>query len=197
MAKEGEVKGIGGAVRGAGRIEVKGTGTGESGYRAQVMQLVGSAQQEKSRGEGLADKVAKWLFYVALAAGILAFIIWLVITKSIDMALARMVTVLIIACPHALGLAIPLVVARSTSLGAKNGLLVRNRQALETAKKVDVIMMDKTGTLTEGRFTLKKVRAAKGMEENGVLAIMAALEQTSTHPLAAGIVEEAQARNWL
>lgn len=141
---------IGGSVNGSGAITIEVTGTGESGYLSQVMELVGSAQNEKSRVESLSDKVAKWLFYIALTVGIVAFIVWFILTKDINIALERMVTVLIIACPHALGLAIPLVTARSTSLGAQNGLLVKDRQALEVAKKVDIIMMDKTGTLTEG-----------------------------------------------
>lgn len=116
---------IGGSVNGSGAITIEVTGTGESGYLSQVMELVGSAQNEKSRVESLSDKVAKWLFYIALTVGIVAFIVWFILTKDINIALERMVTVLIIACPHALGLAIPLVTARSTSLGAQNGLLVK------------------------------------------------------------------------
>lgn len=127
---------IGGSVNGSGAITIEVTGTGESGYLSQVMELVGSAQNEKSRVESLSDKVAKWLFYIALTVGIVAFIVWFILTKDINIALERMVTVLIIACPHALGLAIPLVTARSTSLGAQNGLLVKDRQALEVAKKL-------------------------------------------------------------
>jgi len=120
---------IGGSVNGSGTITVEVTGTGESGYLSQVMQLVSNAQREKSKAETISDKVAKLLFYIALIVGIMAFIVWILVAKDINVALERMVTVLIIACPHALGLAIPLVTARSTSLGAKNGLLIKKRQA--------------------------------------------------------------------
>ena len=126
---------IGGSLNGNGTIVIEVTGTGESGYLAQVMELVSNAQMEKSRVESVSDKVAKALFYVALCVGIIAFILWLAIDQNLNTALTRMVTVFIIACPHALGLAIPLVVARSTSLGATRGLLIRNRNALEKAKK--------------------------------------------------------------
>ncbi|ARY91792.1 MULTISPECIES: heavy metal translocating P-type ATPase [Lacticaseibacillus] len=176
---------IGGSVNGDGVIEIKVTGTGESGYLSQVMKLVQSAQANKSKAEGMADKVAGWLFYAALAVGILAFFIWL--TDGAAIAFERMVTVFIIACPHALGLAIPLVIARSTSIGATNGLLIRNRQALETAKHAKFILMDKTGTLTEGKFTVAKTVAFANHDEAQVLALMAALESHSEHPLATGI----------
>lgn len=186
---------IGGAVNGAGTITVAVTGTGESGYLSQVMALVSNAQKEKSRVESLSDKVARLLFYVALAVGILAFVIWLVLTQDVNIALERMVTVLIIACPHALGLAIPLVTARSTSLGAKNGLLLKSRQALEVAKKVDVVMMDKTGTLTEGNFAVQAVHSFDARyTENQVLAGMAALEQNSSHPLSVGMLKKMSER---
>lgn len=186
---------IGGSINGNGTITVRVTGTGESGYLARVMKLVGEAQQEKSRAESISDKVAKALFYVALFAGILAFIVWLIVDDSLNIALERMVTVFIIACPHALGLAIPLVVARSTSLGATRGLLIRNRNALEKARKVTVVTMDKTGTLTEGDFRVTAVEAlAEGWKEMRVLRAMAALETGSNHPLATGIIAEAKTR---
>ncbi|EGO7933302.1 copper-translocating P-type ATPase [Enterococcus faecalis] len=182
---------IGGSVNGSGTITVEVTGTGESGYLSQVMELVSNAQKEKSRVESLSDKVAKLLFYVALIVGIGAFIIWMVLTGDLNIALERMVTVLIIACPHALGLAIPLVTARSTSLGAKNGLLIKNRQALEVAKKVDVIMMDKTGTLTEGNFAVNEYLSfSNHYTEEQVLEFMAALEQNSSHPLSVGVLKK-------
>jgi len=183
---------IGGSVNGSGTITVEVTGTGESGYLSQVMTLVENAQNEKSRVETLSDKVAKWLFYIALAAGILAFIGWL-ITSDLSTAFERMVTVLIIACPHALGLAIPLVIARSTSLGAKNGLLLQNREALETAKSADVILMDKTGTLTEGNFAVNDYRSfSDDYTADQVLTYISALEQNSNHPLALGILNKAE-----
>ena len=170
---------IGGSVNGDGVIEIKVTGTGESGYLSQVMKLVQSAQANKSKAEGMADKVAGWLFYAALAVGLLAFFLWL--PSGAAVAFERMVTVFIIACPHALGLAIPLVIARSTSIGATNGLLIRNRQALETAKRAQFILMDKTGTLTEGKFTVAKTIAFTGHDQTQVLSVMA------EHPLATGI----------
>ena len=186
---------IGGSINGNGTIVVKVTGTGESGYLAQVMKLVGEAQQEKSRAESISDKVAKALFYVALSAGIIAFIVWFVVDASLNVALERMVTVFIIACPHALGLAIPLVVARSTSLGATHGLLIRNRNALEKSRRVTVVTMDKTGTLTEGDFRVSAVQAlSEGWTEARVLRVMAALETGSNHPLAAGIIAETKTR---
>lgn len=186
---------IGGAVNGSGTITIKVTGTGESGYLAQVMQLVGSAQKEKSRAESLSDRVAGWLFYAAVVAGVASLIVWLLIIAQIETALERMVTVLVIACPHALGLAIPLVAARSTSIGAKNGLLVRDRKAFETAKKADILMMDKTGTLTEGNFSVSEVLPFdEGDTQSDILSLMGALEQNSTHPLAEGILKEVKER---
>ena len=200
-AKAGDTV-FGGSQNGDGTLYVRVTGTGQSGYLAQVMRLVSEAQQEKSHAEVLSDKVARWLFYAAVGLGLAAFAAWLVVTRSVDDAVTRMVTVFVIACPHALGLAIPLVAARSTSLGARNGLLVRRRRALETAPRVNVVMMDKTGTLTEGDFRVAEVRAAGKREGSAsgsdadecVLALMAGLEQSSSHPLAASIVAEARER---
>nr|WP_234945656.1 copper-translocating P-type ATPase [Anaerosphaera aminiphila] len=186
---------IGGSQNGSGSVLVKVTGTGDSGYLAQVMQLVSDAQQAKSRAETMSDKVARWLFYIATATGIITLVVWFAVTKKLDVAVTRMVTVLVIACPHALGLAIPLVTARSTSLGAQNGLLVRKRQALETAPKVNVVMMDKTGTLTEGNFKVTEVISLNNnYSEESILSMMASLEVGSSHPLAVGIVSEATSR---
>ncbi|HHU08121.1 MAG TPA: HAD-IC family P-type ATPase, partial [Clostridiaceae bacterium] len=182
---------IGGSVNGLGTITIKVTGTGESGFLAQVMELVSTAQREKSHIETLSDKVAKWLFFVAVFVGVISFAVWLVIT-DLSLAVERMVTVFVIACPHALGLAVPLVTARSTSLGAQNGLLVKKRQALEAAQKVDIVMMDKTGTLTEGDFTVNAFYSySDNYSDEEVLSLMAALEKSSTHPLAAGILDKA------
>lgn len=193
VKKQVKDKVIGGSVNGEGTITISVTGTGESGYLAQVMALVGSAKEEKSAVESLSDRVAKWLFYVALSVGILAFVSWLFITKEINTPLERMVTVLVIACPHALGLAVPLVTARSTSLGAKNGLLIRNKNALESAKKVDVILMDKTGTLTEGDFSVTAIESFKSdYSRLDILKIAGALEQKSSHPLATGILKRVE-----
>ena len=209
-AHEGDTV-FGGSQNGDGTLYVRVTGTGQSGYLAQVMQLVSQAQQEKSRAEVLSDKVARWLFYAAVSVGLVAFVAWLAVTGSVSDALTRMVTVFVIACPHALGLAIPLVAARSTSLGARNGLLVRRRRALEVAPRVNVVMMDKTGTLTEGDFRVAEVRAVGKRSapagdasdapnvpgapaDDRALALIAGLEQSSSHPLAASIVAAAQQR---
>ena len=179
---------IGGSINGDGTIEITVTGTGENGYLAKVMDMVRKAQGEKSKLESLSDKVAKWLFYVALVAGILAFIAWLFLENLPD-ALERMVTVFIIACPHALGLAIPLVVARSTSIAAKNGLLLKNRNALEQANDLDVIMLDKTGTLTQGKFTVTGLEVlTDNYTKEELLKYIGALESAANHPLATGIM---------
>lgn len=183
---------IGGSVNGNGNLTVKVTGTGETGYLAQVMKLVNQAQQEQSKAEGMAEKVAKYLFYAALSVGIIAFFVWLGIGGP-DTALERMVTVLVIACPHALGVAIPLVVARSTSIAATNGLLIRDRHAIETAKHVDTVLMDKTGTLTEGVFKVDQVKALQtDTSAKQVLQLFASLESNSSHPLATGILTAAK-----
>ncbi|PQD91220.1 copper/silver-translocating P-type ATPase CopB [Enterococcus faecium] len=188
IKKQANDKVIGGSINGDGTIEIEVTGTGENGYLAKVMEMVRKAQGEKSKLESLSDKVAKWLFYVALIVGILAFIAWLFLT-DLPNALERMVTVFIIACPHALGLAIPLVVARSTSIAAKNGLLLKNRNALEQANDLDVIMLDKTGTLTEGKFTVTGVEVLDdAFNKNEILRYLGALEANANHPLAVGIM---------
>ncbi|EGP5049659.1 copper/silver-translocating P-type ATPase CopB [Enterococcus faecium] len=188
IKKRANDKVIGGSINGDGTIEIEVTGTGENGYLAKVMEMVRKAQGEKSKLESLSDKVAKWLFYVALIVGILAFIAWLFLT-DLPNALERMVTVFIIACPHALGLAIPLVVARSTSIAAKNGLLLKNRNALEQANDLDVIMLDKTGTLTEGKFTVTGVEVLDdAFNKDEILQYLGALEANANHPLAVGIM---------
>ena len=188
IKKRANDKVIGGSINGDGTIEIEVTGTGENGYLAKVMEMVRKAQGEKSKLESLSDKVAKWLFYIALIVGILAFIVWLFLT-DLPNALERMVTVFIIACPHALGLAIPLVVARSTSIAAKNGLLLKNRNALEQANDLDVIMLDKTGTLTEGKFTVTGVEVLDdAFNKNEILQYLGALEANANHPLAIGIM---------
>lgn len=184
---------IGGAVNGEGTLTIKVTGTGETGYLSQVMKLVQQAQQRKSKAENLADKVAGWLFYAAATVGLLTFIVWLPLS-GLNVALARTVTVLVIACPHALGLAIPLVIARSTSLGATHGLLLRNRNALESAKQIDTVMMDKTGTLTEGNFKVNAIVALADQSKAQILTTLAALEANSSHPLAMGILAAAKAK---
>ncbi|MCT2909266.1 copper-translocating P-type ATPase [Schleiferilactobacillus harbinensis] len=191
VAKKSGDKVIGGATNNDGTLTVAITGTGQSGYLAQVMQLVQSAQQAKSNAESKADTVAKYLFYAALSVGIIAFFAWL--PQGLDTAFARMVTVFIIACPHALGLAIPLVVARSTAIGAQNGLLIRNRQAIEASTQISHVLLDKTGTLTEGKFTVNALVPAGDTDKDTLLRRLAALESNSTHPLAQAILSAAKA----
>lgn len=183
---------IGGAINNNGTLTVKITGTGESGYLSQVMKMVQEAQKSKSKAEDRADKVAKYLFYAALSVGIIAFFAWL--PQGFSVGLTRMVTVFVIACPHALGLAIPLVVARSTSIGAQNGLLVRNRQAIEASQQVSHVLLDKTGTLTEGKFTVNALIPTEGTDEQSLLTKLAGLESNSTHPLAQAILAAAAAK---
>ncbi|MGX7139402.1 heavy metal translocating P-type ATPase [Enterococcus silesiacus] len=189
VTKNEQDKVIGGAVNGAGTIEIVVTGTGETGYLSKVMDMVKKAQTEKSKLESLSDRVAKWLFYIALGAGLLAFIVWLIVDRNLSTAFERMVTVFIIACPHALGLAIPLVIARSTSIAAKHGLLLKNRNALEQANDIQYVMLDKTGTLTEGRFTVTGVEIINNqMKQKEALEVIGALENNANHPLAIGIM---------
>lgn len=189
--KKAGSKVIGGSVNGDGTLTIKITATGEDGYLAQVVKLVSEAQKEKSKAETIADRVSRWLFYSALTIGILSLIVWTIVT-GFSYGLERMVTTLIIACPHALGLAIPLVVARSTSIGAQNGLLVRNRQSIESVKKLSYVFMDKTGTLTEGVFNVNALETTSDLSEKEVLQIFADLEVNSSHPLAVGILTEAK-----
>lgn len=186
---------IGGSVNGDGTIQIEVTATGESGYLAKVMDMVRKAQAEKSNLEAIADKVAKWLFYIALVTGLTAFVLWLFF-DDLPVALERMVTVFIIACPHALGLAIPLVVARSTSIAASNGLLLKNRNALENSHDIDMVLLDKTGTLTQGTFSVtgvESISSAYTKEES--LKYIGALEASANHPIATGIMKYLASEN--
>lgn len=193
VSKQVGDKVIGGATNNNGTLTVKITGTGDSGYLSQVMKMVQNAQQSKSKAEDKADKVAKYLFYAAFFVGIIAFFAWL--PQGLETAMTRMVTVFVIACPHALGLAIPLVVSRSTSIGAQNGLLVRNRQAIEESQRVSHVLLDKTGTLTEGKFTVNALVPTAKTDQKTLLAHLAALESNSTHPLAQAIIAKAQSED--
>ncbi|MFZ8100041.1 heavy metal translocating P-type ATPase [Staphylococcus arlettae] len=187
---------IGGSINGSGTIQVKVTAVGEDGYLSQVMELVNQAQNDKSKAELLSDKVAGYLFYFAVSIGVIAFIVWMLVQNNIDFALERLVTVLVIACPHALGLAIPLVTARSTSIGAHNGLIIKNREAVEIAQHIDYVMMDKTGTLTEGNFSVNHYESFKDdWSDDAILSLFASLESQSNHPLAIGIVDFATQKN--
>ncbi|MBU7217679.1 heavy metal translocating P-type ATPase [Staphylococcus gallinarum] len=186
---------IGGSINGSGTIQVKVTAVGEDGYLSQVMGLVHQAQNDKSNAELLSDKVAGYLFYFAVSVGVISFIIWMLIQNDVDFALERLVTVLVIACPHALGLAIPLVTARSTSIGAHNGLIIKNRESVEIAQHIDYVMMDKTGTLTEGNFSVNHYESFKeGLSNDTILSLFASLESQSNHPLATGIVDFAKSK---
>lgn len=186
---------IGGSINGSGTIQVKVTAVGEDGYLSQVMGLVNQAQNDKSSAELLSDKVAGYLFYFAVSVGVISFIIWMLIQNDVDFALERLVTVLVIACPHALGLAIPLVTARSTSIGAHNGLIIKNRESVEIAQHIDYVMMDKTGTLTEGNFSVNHYESFKeGLSNDTILSLFASLESQSNHPLATGIVDFAKSK---
>ena len=189
---------IGGSINGSGTIQVKVTAVGEDGYLSQVMGLVNQAQNDKSSAELLSDKVAGYLFYFAVSVGVISFIVWMLIQNDVDFALERLVTVLVIACPHALGLAIPLVTARSTSIGAHNGLIIKNRESVEIAQHIDYVMMDKTGTLTEGNFSVNHYESFKNdLSNDTILSLFASLESQSNHPLAISIVDFAKSKNVL
>ncbi|HLF74205.1 MAG TPA: copper-translocating P-type ATPase [Anaerolineales bacterium] len=178
---------IAGTINGDGSLRVRVTATGSETALAGIMRLVEQAQQSKSRTQVLADKAAGWLFYIALAAALVTAIAWTVAQGFNLEALTRVVTVLVIACPHALGLAIPLVVAITTAMGARNGILVRDRLALEAAREIDVVIFDKTGTLTQGQFGVVDVATADGWDSDRALALAAALESDSEHLIAQAI----------
>jgi Cu2+-exporting ATPase len=181
------MKVIAGTLNGDGSLRVKVTATGDETALAGIMRLVEQAQRSKSKTQVLADKAAGWLFYIALASAILTAIAWTVADAfNIDV-LNRVVTVLVIACPHALGLAVPLVVAITTAMGAKNGILVRNRLALEAAREIDIVIFDKTGTLTQGQFGVVDMVTADGWDTDQALALAAALESDSEHLIAQSI----------
>ena len=192
VSKEKENEVIGGSVNGEGAIKVKIIHTGKNSYLSHVINLVRQAQESKSKTQDLASRAAMWLTIIAISIGTTTLLIWLYLGKEFVFSLERMVTVMVITCPHALGLAIPLVVAISTSLSAKNGLLIRNRIAFEKARKIDVIVFDKTGTLTKGEFGVTNIVAQDGYKEDDVLRYAAALEFNSEHPIAKGILEKAK-----
>ncbi len=185
--KMAPMKVIAGTINGEGSLRVRVTATGDETALAGIMRLVEQAQQSKSKTQVLADKAAGWLFYIALASALLTAIAWTIADAFNLQVLERVVTVLVIACPHALGLAIPLVVAITTAMGARNGILVRNRLALEAAREIDVVIFDKTGTLTEGRFGVVEIATAHGWEADRALALAAALEGDSEHLIAQAI----------
>jgi len=185
---------IGGAVNGEGSITVEVRRTGGDTYLAQVVDLVRKAQETRSRTQDLANRAALWLTLIAVGGGTLTLLAWLGAGRDFSFALERMVTVMVITCPHALGLAVPLVVAVSTALSARNGLLIRDRSAFERARELDAVVFDKTGTLTEGRFGVTDIVPLDGRTEQDVLRFAGALESRSEHPIAAGVVRAAVER---
>ena len=186
---------IAGAVNGEGSLHIKVTHRGEDSYLNKVVQMVAEAQNAKSQTQTLADQAAGWLTILSLSVGIITLVVWLWLGKDVAFAIERMVTVMVTACPHALGVAIPLVVAISTAISAQKGLLIRNRTAFEEARKITAMVFDKTGTLTEGAFGVTRTKVlTPGLDEAGLLATVAALEQQSQHPIAEGIVREATKR---
>ncbi|MEJ2288366.1 MAG: copper-translocating P-type ATPase [Deinococcales bacterium] len=185
---------VGGSLNGDGALTVRVSRTGDATTLRQILRLVEEAQASRSRYQGLADRAAGWLAYVAVSAGLLTLIVWLLLGKDFNGALTLMVTVLVIACPHALGLAIPLVTVNATSLSARNGILVRNREAFERARNLTFVAFDKTGTLTEGRFEVTRVATAY-VDEDEAYRLAGGLEARSEHPLAKAVVEGAGERD--
>jgi P-type Cu2+ transporter len=186
---------IGGSVNGESAITIEITKTGGETYLAQVIEMVRRAQESRSRTQDLANRAALWLTVIAISVGTITLVAWLIAGKSFTFAIERMVTVMVIACPHALGLAVPLVVAVSTAISARNGLLIRDRTAFERARDLEAIVFDKTGTLTEGRFGVTDVILLGERAEAELLKLAASLESQSEHPIATGIVEGARQRN--
>lgn len=185
---------IGGVINGESAVVMKVTRTGENTYLSQVIDMVRRAQESKSRAQVLSDRAAFWLTVISLSVGSVTLVTWLALGSEFVFALARMVTVMVITCPHALGLAVPLVVAVSTTLAARNGLLINNRFAFERARDIDAIVFDKTGTLTLGRFAVVNIIPGNGWSTEEVLRIAASLESRSEHPIARAIVETAGER---
>ena len=183
---------IAATINGDGSLRIEVTGTGDKTKLSGIMRLVADAQQAKSRAQHLADRAAQLLTVVAIGAAVMTFVVWQLVGAAIDFSVVRAVTVLVIACPHALGLAVPLVVAISTTLGARNGLLVRDRRGLEEARNLDTVIFDKTGTLTLGEFRIVATAVADGLLEDQALRIAASIESESQHPIARGIVRSAE-----
>ena len=185
---------IAGSINGNGSIKVTVTHASKDSYISQLVKLVDDAQKSKSKTQLLADNAAKWLTIIAIVAGISTFLFWFLTGQTLAFALERMITVVVICCPHALGLAVPLVVAKSTAISAKNGLLIKNRIAFENSRKITTIVFDKTGTLTVGKFEVSKiVSLKKELTEDEIIRIASALEQQSEHPIATGILLKAKA----
>jgi len=187
-------KAIGGSVNGEAAFTMEVQKTGGQTYLSQVIEMVRKAQASRSRSQDIANRAAFWLTMIAITVGGGTLAFWLIFGKAFDFALERMVTVMVITCPHALGLAVPLVVAVSTAISSANGLLIRDRSAFERARKVNAILFDKTGTLTEGRFGVTDIIPLSNRSEKELLKFAASLESRSEHPIAQGVVEAAKAR---
>jgi len=193
VVKKVKDKVIGGSINGNSALKIKIEHTGKDSYLSRVINLVKEAQKTRSRTQRLADRAALWLTIFALGGGIITLVAWLWVGKEFSFALERMVTVMVISCPHALGLAIPLVIAISTALSAQRGLLIRNRTAFENSRKITTLIFDKTGTLTSGEFGVTRFESlVPDISPEEILKIAAALEQNSEHPIAAAIVKEAK-----
>ncbi len=193
VSKKKDEEVIAGSINGSGSLEVVIKGVGEDSYLSKVVKLVREAQAAKSKTQRLADKAALWLTVIAVTTGVATFVIWIVSGSDLAFAIERTATVMVIACPHALGLAIPLVVAVSTYLSAKNGLLIRNRTAFEQSRKISTIVFDKTGTLTEGVFSVNSVQSFNDkFDEQDILTMAASLEHYSEHPIAEAILRDAK-----
>jgi len=187
---------VGGSVNQQGFLKVEVQKTGKESYLSHILNMVQNAQQSKSKNQNLADRAAFWLTITAVTGGVVTLSVWLFTGKEFVFALERMVTVMVIACPHALGLAIPLVIAAITSLSAGSGLLIRNRTQFEIAKEIAAVVFDKTGTLTEGRFgVIDTVVLNKDMSEKDIMILGASIERLSQHPIAAGILRKAEDMN--
>jgi len=182
---------IAGSINGNSSFKVTVSHAAKDSYLSQIVKLVDNAQKSKSKTQLLADIAAKWLTIIALATGISTFLYWFLTGHPLSFAMERMVTVIVICCPHALGLAVPLVVAKSTTLAAKHGLLIKNRNAFEDSRKITTVVFDKTGTLTVGKFQVSKiVSLTKVLKENEIIRLASALEQKSEHPIATGILQK-------
>jgi len=184
---------IAGSLNGNGSLKIKVSHSAKDSYLSQVIKLVQDAQKSKSKTQLLADKAAQWLTIIALVAGVATFLYWYFDGKELAFAIERMVTVIVICCPHALGLAVPLVVAKSTAISAQNGLLIKNRTAFENSRKVTTVVFDKTGTLTVGKFEVSKiVTVRQDIDDKELIRIASPLEQNSEHPIATGIMQKAK-----
>ena len=187
VAKETGSNVIGGSINGQGSVSVEVKRIGSESYLSQVLELVRQAQESKSKTQDLADRAALWLTIISLSVGAITLAAWLYLGRDLSFAMERAVTVMVISCPHALGLAVPLVVAVSTSLAAKGGLLIRDRSGFERARELQAVVFDKTGTLTEGRFGITDIVPLAELDDSEVLRIAASLEASSEHPIATGI----------